>query len=214
MQKIILLIVVLSFSVSLNAQTWKVQIQRATSNHRMKTLKIRPDMHMDIGSLLLDNDTLKESKFYNGFLVGGGSDSIKIRLNEVKEKKVFTNGINKQATIPAKYYLMTPLRDSSVMKIAISDIDYLSYYNDKREKTAGIVEPIALGALFVMALTPLISYDFKEGKMNAVRYKNWALGSTICLAASISFAVTVNSRKKFQFKTNWPDEKGKVWSFK
>jgi len=216
MKKYILLTAILAIGVTLFAQTWKTEVQSVTGKPKVKTMKIKPDRHINISHLVLDNDSMKETRNYNGYFLGANRDSIQFRLKEVKTDRVLTSGIRQQVTMKPKYFFKTPYADSS-MKVAWADVDYFWNQNEKMINMAEIGEPIILGSLLVMLLSPLISYDFKDGKLNTERYKNWALGSTIGLASGILIPVTlglVYRKHKFQFKAGWPEKKAKVWEFR
>ncbi len=55
--------IALSFTIIMNAQPWKVQLQMVSGNSKVKTLRLKPEMKLDIGRLLTDNDTLKEYNY-------------------------------------------------------------------------------------------------------------------------------------------------------
>lgn len=159
---------------------------------------------------------MKETRNYDGYFLGANRDSIQFRLKEVKTDKVSTSGFRQQVMMKPNYIFKTPYADSS-MKVAWADVDYFWNQNEKMIGLAEIAEPIILGSLLVMVLSPLISYDFEDGKMNNERYKNWALGSTIGLATGILTSVTIGvtyRKHKFQFKAGWPEKKAKVWEFR
>jgi hypothetical protein len=68
-----------------------------------------------------------------------------------------------------------------------------------------------------MIASPLISYNFKEGKLNAETYKKWGIGGTIGILSGISAVIvigTVASNGKYHFKADWPYKRVKVWKFK
>lgn len=216
MKIFILSIIVLGIVVVTEAQTWEAQMQRITGKSREKTLKLKPDMKLEIGRLLTDNDTLKEYNYYNGIFLGGTRDSIRIRLNEVKTNSVYTSGIKQQSTIPVKYFTAVPLRDSGFMSFALPEIDYLKYSKSKKNDPGGFVEPVIYLSLLTLFLSPVISYDYKEGELNEERYKYWALGSTLALASCITAIVTINAidgPDTFRFKAGWPGTHIKEWRF-
>jgi hypothetical protein len=65
--------------------------------------------------------------------------------------------------------------------VAVRNIGYLEAYNETGRGMAEIGEPIILGSLLVMIISPLISYISKMD-LNSERYKHWALGGTIGVA--------------------------------
>ncbi len=208
--------IALSFTIILNAQPWQVQLQKVSGNSKVKTLRLKPEMKLDIGRLLNDNDTLKEYNYYSGIFLGGAGDSIRIRLNEVKTNSVFTNGIKQQSTIPVKYFTSLALRDSGFISFALHEIDYLKYRPAKKNEFGGFVEPTIYLSLLTLFLSPIISYNFKEGELNAERYKCWALGSTLALASCITAIITINAidgPDTFRFKAGWPGTHIKQWRF-
>jgi hypothetical protein len=210
-------VIALSFAVTLKAQPWQVQLQKISGNSRVKTLKLKPQMKLEIGRLLTDNDSLKEYNYYNGIFLGGTGDSIGIRLIEVKTNSVFTNGIKRQSTIPVKYFISVPLRDSGLMSFSLHEIDYMKYRPAKEGVLGGIVESTIYLSLLTLFLSPVISFNFKEGELNTNRYKNWALGSTAglftCFAAIISINA-IDGPDKFRFNAGWPDTYIEEWRFK
>ncbi len=215
MKRSIFLLAAIISSFVMNVQTWNFRIQRLTGSPKVKELRLKPGRQVSIGTLVLDSDSLKESSYFNGYFLGGTRDSIQLRLKEVIANKFYTNGTRQTTIIPAKYYKKTPLQDSSLMHIAVSDIQYLDYRSEKWNIRAEIAEPIILGSLLVMVLSPFIG--FKDGSFNGERYKYWALGSTIGLTTGFATVITfglLSNHKNFQFKTGWPDKKAKVWSFK
>ncbi|MGV8111719.1 MAG: hypothetical protein AB2L17_02315 [Lentimicrobium sp.] len=216
MKKLFLLMIALSFAIIMNAQPWKVQLQMVSGNSKVKTLRLKPEMKLDIGRLLTDNDTLKEYNYYNGIFLGGAGDSIRIRLNEVKTNSVFTNGIKNQATFPVKYFTSVPFSDSGFMSFALTEIDYLKVGKGKNYHLDEIVESTIYLSLLTLFLSPIISYNFKEGELNAERYKCWALGSTLALASCITAIITINAidgPDTFRFKAGWPGTHTKQWRF-
>jgi hypothetical protein len=217
MKKFILFLFVMSVSLGLNAQTWKTQVERLTGQSKVKTLKIKPGMRVNINNLLIDNDSLRVSKNFNGHFVSGNRDSLKIKLYEVRTNRNYTNGIKEQFIYPAKYYIRNPFPDTNIMSLAIREIDFMSYQYDKKNGYGEIGEPVILGSLLVLFLSPLICYNFKESSLNLERYKYWALGSTIGIAAGIAIPISIGSIYKmhrFQFKPDWPMKGAKTWKFR
>lgn len=216
MKKFILLLTVLGAMLTSEAQPWDFQLQRISGKTKEKTLKLEPEMKLEIGRLLTDNDSLKEYNYYNGIFLGGTRDSIRIRLKEVKTNSVFTSGIKQQSTIPVKYFTSVLLSDSGFMSFALPEIDYLKYSKSKKNDSGGIVEPVIYLSLLTLFLSPVISYDYKEGELNEERYKYWALGSTLALASCITAIITINAINgpdTFRFKAGWPGTHIKEWRF-
>ncbi|NTW25029.1 MAG: hypothetical protein HGA37_10035 [Lentimicrobium sp.] len=216
MKKFIFLFLTLGILSGSEAQNWEARIQRVSGNSREKTLKLKPEMKLEVGRLLTDNDSLKEYNYYHGIFLGGTADSIRIRLKEVKTNSVFTNGIKQQSTIPVKYFSAVPLRDSGFMSFALPEIDYLKYSKSKKNDPGGIVEPVIYLSLLTLFLSPVISYDYKEGELNEERYTYWALGSTLALATCITAIITINAfdgPDTFRFKAGWPGTHIKEWRF-
>ncbi|MHC1777763.1 MAG: hypothetical protein AB9834_20355 [Lentimicrobium sp.] len=216
MKKFIILFLTLGFLTGSVAQTWETRMQRVSGNSREKTLKLKPEMKLEIGRLLTDNDSLKEYNYYNGIFLGGTHDSIRIRLNEVKTNAVFTSGIKQQSTIPVKYFTAVPLSDSGFMSFALPEIDYLKHSKAKNYHVDEVLEPVVFLSLFTLFLSPVISYNYKEGELNEERYKYWALGSTLALATCVTAIITINAIDGpdfFRFKAGWPGTHIKEWRF-
>ncbi len=216
MKNLFFLLAILGCAPTLYAQTWRAEVQSITGNSKVKTLKIRPEMRVNISKIWIDNDSLKESTNYDGYFLGGTRDSVYLRLKEVKTSSILTNGTRKQTIVPGKYYLKVPARDSAFISLALKQMDFLSYQDDKRSGYAEIGEPLILGSILVMILSPFICYNYKDGSFNTKRYKYWALGSTAGL--TVGFAIpmtfaTVYKQRKFQFKTGWPSKDAWVWKF-
>lgn len=218
MKKIILLLVGTAILLSVKAQTWESQIQTITGKQKVKTLRIKPGRELKAGRLLTDEDSLREFNYYEGFFVGGSRDSLQISLREVQTHKVYTDGIKYQSTIPARLCPELHPGDSNILQLPLTNMDYLQIKSPKWQKTAGeIVEPLIWASMFVMFLSPMICYDYKEGAFNAERYQYWGIGSTAGLAIGFGSVIIINAfdgTKTFQFKSGWPNKKTKVWKFK
>jgi hypothetical protein len=142
-----------------------------------------------------------------------------IKLEVFKSFKELPGGIRQTTTIPPDTYLKNILPGNGLKSFALDDIGFLSY--QKRSKLIGkaddILEPVIFASLFVMILSPMISYDFKEGQLNTERYKNWALGSTLTMTSCFAVLMAINlpnQQKKYQFRSGWPEKKAKVWKFR
>lgn len=217
MKRLFILIVLAGITVQLSAQPWKPQIERITGSPRTKTLTVKPGMKVNIKSLVIKNDSLKESRNYAGYFRSFSNDSLKIKLDMVTTEKVFSNGIRETANIPAASWLAPSSPDTGLIRVAVRNIGYLEAYNETWYGMVEIGEPIILGSLLVMVFAPLISYNFKEGSFNSERYKNWALGGTIGVASGFATIFTLNALfkpGKFQFMTGWPDKNAAVWQFR
>jgi hypothetical protein len=217
MKKFILLMLGMGLLQSLQAQNWEVQIQRIGENHHIKNLKLKPDRSLRIGRLITDEDSLKEFNYFEGQFLCGTDNSLQIKLREVQTHKVFTNGISHQTTIPGKLYPDVLPGDSNRLEIELMDIDFLKIKGSKGQHIAGeIIEPLIWISLFTLILSPLISYNFKEGEINVDRYKYWALGSTLGLTVGFGCVIAINGFEgptEFQFKEGWPSKKSKLWKF-
>ena len=99
------------------------------------------------------------------------------------------------------------------MNIALSDVHMLEYQKFTQKIFGNIEDFVLFSSLAVLIVSPFICYNYSEGTFNAESYKYWALGSTAGIVLGFSFQM-LGGHTKFQFKTNWPSEKGKVWSFK
>jgi len=198
----------------LSAQTWKTQIYGISDKANIKTLKIKPEMSIDLRTVILDTDTLKLTRRYNGSFIGVTGDSMKIKLTDFHEFSNHTNGTIKQTTIPGKSFIMSRSSDTALAIIPLSDISYISFKPENLNKMAGIAEAGVFVSIFALVLAPLICFDYKDGVFLADRYKYWGLGSTIGLAGSFCLEGIFSSSKQYQFKSNWPYKKKKVWSFK
>jgi len=203
----------------LNAQTWKVRVERTTGNQKVTTIRIKPTMQLTVGNQLPVTDTtLKQYNYFYGKFLSGSADSIQMKLKSVTAHKYYTNGIHQTCIIPAKqYYLSAPSADTNSMRIALSDIHSLDYSIKKWKDMVEIAEPIILGSMLVLIVSPLICYNFSDGKINPEKYKNWALGSTIGVVAGIGTVITFGAippHGRYQFLEGWPYKKAKVWKFR
>lgn len=218
MKKLILFVISAGIFLSSEAQTWKSQIQNVSGKQMVKTLKIKPGRELKIGRLLTDEDSLKEYTYFEGIFLDGTRDSINLKLNKVRVGSDYTNGVKHLSDFPAKYYQELLPGDSNSLKMALMDMDYIQIKSSKWQKTAeDIVEPLIWASLFVMCISPLICYDYKEGAFNAERYQYWGVGCVAGLAVGFGSIILVNlidGTKAFQFKAGWPNKKTNVWKFK
>ncbi|KAF0196424.1 MAG: hypothetical protein FD166_2379 [Bacteroidetes bacterium] len=219
MKKLILIPFFIACAVNLNGQPWKIMIQNTTDSSVVRTLKLKPKVHIGIKSLITESDSLKVTNTYGGTFLSGTRDSLTIRLEEFRVLTEYANGIKQTTTIPRDFYLKNPEAGNSVKSLALMDIDFLTCQRRPKliTRADNVIEPIILGLLFVMLISPLISYNYKEGYLNTERYKYWALGSTIGLASGFATLITINglfNEKRIQFRPGWPEKKAKVWEFR
>jgi hypothetical protein len=210
MKKLIIMLAGVILSITLSAQTWKVPIYNLTGKPVVKSLKLKQEMPVEIGSLHKENETLKESKYLNGTFLGVVNDSMQIILKEVKINSIFENGNRSISYIAAKNYAMPQVDSSIRFSIALQDIHILRYQTKIREKAAMIEDFVLFSSLATILVTPILSYKDKE--FNSVLYKNLAIGSTIGLVVGVSLQM-MGGKKSIQFKSGWPSKKAKVWSF-
>jgi hypothetical protein len=98
------------------------------------------------------------------------------------------------------------------MNVSLTDIDILSYHNRIKENLSKCEDYVLFTSLFVLLASPFICYNYSEQTFNQDRYQYWALGSTIGIVTGITLQM-MGGQKRLQFKTGWPDEKARVWSF-
>lgn len=200
--------------IPLNAQTWKVQLERVGEHPASKTLRIKSGNTVSIGTLLPEENSVKRNRYFNGSFLSGTADSIKISLKDVRETRIKPAGIIETTTTPSKAFLMQPVAKDNALSLALADIDFLKYERS-RVKYMEAFELGVLTSLAVLLVSPFICMNYKEMTFNADQYKYWALGSTIGFAASITWAVATGSGShSFQFESGWPNKKAKVWKFK
>lgn len=214
MKKLLLLVLTLIVGFTLIAQTWKAPVYRIDGKPKMKTVKLKSGISMEIGRLLIDNDTLKENKYLYGNFKGVTGDTLQMTLNRIRIKSVHTNGSRTDSFIPAKS-LIAPAPDSTyIMNASLTDIDFLAYRNNSIAWLTDTEDFFLFGSLMVLIASPFICYDYKNQTFNAERYKYWGLGCTAGIVTGISLQILGGaSQKKFQFHGSWPSEKAKVWSF-
>lgn len=199
------------------AQSWKAEIEKISGNARVKTIKLRPSMQVNIQTVLSENDSIRESRLLYGDFWSGSVDSLQIRLKSTTYQKVFTSGIRHTSVTPARFFVPQTTPDSNLVKIALTDIASLDYKYEKWNGIGEIAEPVLLLSLLTMIASPLICYNFKDKEFNLERYKYWALGSTAGVFAGFAVIITVNAippHGYYQFKEGWPRKKSKVWRFK
>lgn len=219
MKKFILFSISWLFLSVTEAQTLKLPIYRPADESNVKMLKLNPRMELTLRIPLPEKDSVKEDITYKGLFHSGSNDSLVIKLDGYKSSKEFPGGIRQITTIPPDIYLKNTLTHGGLKSVALADIGYLRY--QKGPKITGmaddVLEPVVFGSLLVLILSPLISYNYREGFLNANTYKNWALGSSLSLTSCIAILMAVNSinhSKNYQFRSGWPEEKAKVWQFR
>jgi hypothetical protein len=213
MKKLIGLVLTIIFLFSLNAQTWKTKIHCISEKSKVKTIKLKPEVKVKIGTLLLDSDSLKENKYYTGFFLGVDANSLQIKLKTITANKIYGNGMKQETRIPAKYYWENTEDTIYNMNIALSDIHILEYQKFAQKIFGNIEDYVLFSSLAVLFISPFICYNYIDGSFNAEQYQYWALGSTAGILMGFTFQM-LGGHTKFQFKPKWPSEKAKVWSFK
>jgi hypothetical protein len=217
MKRFLLIFLFTSFAFFLQAQPWKIQVEKISGNAKTKTIKLRPSMQLNIQTLISENDSLRESRLFYGDFWNGSVDSLQIRLKSTTYQKTFTNGIRYSTVTPARFYVQNTTRDSNLMKIPLAEIVSLDYKYENWNGFGEIAEPVLFLSLFTMIASPLICYNFKDKELNLDRYKYWALGSTAGVFASFAIIISVNAippHGYYQFKEGWPRKKAKIWRFK
>jgi len=213
MKKYILFVFCLSFGVFVTAQTWKTDIERTTGRPVVRTLKLRPKTDLYIGTLLLDADTIKESKFCSGKFLSGTKDSIRIKINSFEKLHKESNGLKQSIHTPAKYYTRNKADSVYVVSLALDDVHYIRYQQGYQKFFGACEDAVLFSSLAVLLVSPFICYNYKEGSFNAEAYKYWVLGCTAGIVVGFSFQI-LGAQSKLQFKPNWPDKDARVWSFK
>ncbi|MCD6661666.1 MAG: hypothetical protein LT105_16000 [Lentimicrobium sp.] len=219
MKKLTLIIVSLGFLFVSEAQVWRVPVYRLKDESRVKILKFSSRTELTIKTLLSARDSVKENVTWQGSFHSVSQDSLVILLETFKSVREIEGGIRQTTMIPADTYLSGSSPGNGLKPVAMADIDYLSYQKESKLQYIAddIFEPVIFASLIVMILSPLISYDFRDGKLNNESYKNWALGSTLTMTTSFAVLMAINLpnlQKNYQFRSGWPEKKAKVWKFK
>lgn len=217
MKRLLLLSLLSGCMLSLQAQSWKMQIERTTGNHKTKTIRLKPTLQVSLQTLIHENDSMRESRLFYGDFRSGFVDSLQIMLKSTTYQKFYTNGIRHTTVTPARFFVPQASPDSNLVKIALKDIASLDYKNEKLRGFGEIAEPVLLLSLLTMIASPLICYNFKDKELNADRYKYWALGSTAGIFAGFAVIISVNGiapHGYYQFRDGWPRKNTKVWKFK
>lgn len=214
MRQIILLLVTLFLGFTLIAQKWTAPVYRIDGKPDTKTIKLTPRMDIEIGRLVVDNDSQKETKNLYGYFQGVIGDTLQMNLEKIRIKNVYTNGTRIDSYIPAKSFIAPGPDSTYIMNIAVNDIDYLAYSNKSISWLTDTEDFFLFGSLMVLIASPFICYDYKNHTFNAERYQYWGLGSTLGIVTGFSLQFLGGATKKrFHFNSSWSDKKTKVWSF-
>lgn len=212
MKKLIFFTLCLMVQSIINGQTWKADIQRTIRKPHVRTLKLRPNTDLTIGSLLRENDSLKECNYYYGVFLGGSSDSLRLRISSIEKKYEETKGLKQSTKTPAKYFILDKADSVYTLGLALTDVHFIRYQQDYQKLFGACEDWVLFSSLAVLIVSPFICYNYKEGSFNAEAYKYWALGSTAGIVVGFSFQF-LGANRKLQFKPGWPSEKAKVWTF-
>lgn len=213
MKKLIITFAGIMFTLSLFAQTWKAPIYGTSGKPTIKTLKLKPEMKITIGTLTFDSDSLKTDTYYTGTFLGVAGDSLKINLTEVTMNRIFESGTRERKIIPSKNYLINSLPQTDATNVALSDIDVLKYQPKTKEMLSGLEDYVLLGSLAVLVVSPFFCYNYSNQTFNQDQYQYWALGCTVGIVTGAVLQM-MGSPKRIQFKEGWPEKKSKTWSFK
>jgi len=214
MKKIVTLVLGAFLVFTANGQTWKAQIESRSGKPVTKTIKIKSGVDVSAGNLLNTSDSLKFNRFHYGTFISANSDSLKLRLTEVKESRTLSNGTKIQTTIPVKAYLSSTYKNGDQVNIAWSDIYQLTYA-DRRKDIGEFFELGLVTSVAVLIVSPFLCINYQDGTFNAERYKYWALGGTAGFVASLAVGITFSTKtKKYQFKTGWPNPNERTWKFR
>ncbi len=212
-KSILIIFFYLSVGVAVTAQTWKTDIQRTTGKPVTRTLKLKPKTELRIGTLLNDDDSIKESKFYYGKFLSGNKDSLNLKVISIENLHTESAGLKQSEVTQEKYFTRYKADSVYNVSVAITDVHFIKYQQDYQKFFGGGEDFLLLGSLAVLVVSPFICYNYKEGAFNAESYKYWALGCTAGIVVGFSFQV-LGAERKLQFKPNWPDKDVRVWSFK
>jgi len=210
-KKISLLALLIVFSILVIAQTSKYQIEKLSGNHKVKTLKLRPGMPMDVGKFLSGNDSVNESIYYKGLFKFGDQESLTLSVKSIKSASYRKDGPSQSRVIPASLSRI-PFGPDTTLRVTWQEVDYLSYMKRKGNGFDPTL-PLILGSLGVMMLSPLICYDFNEHKINTNRLPYWSIGGTVGAICGIS-SIFINAQRNYQtyqFRSGWPSKHRKQW---
>jgi hypothetical protein len=208
----VLVIMALAFTFSLQAQTWKTEIYRIDGKEGMKILKLRPEMHVRITTLLERTDSLKNTTIYRGRFISSSGDSILLKVKEIQMTKAFTNGINEHITMSGKYFETKP-GATDIYGVAVPDIDMLCYQNKGLEKISAAEDYLLFGSLIVLILSPFICYNYKDGEFNEDLYQYLGLGCTAGIVLGFGLQMAGGERELL-FDSSFSSKKKKIWSYK
>jgi hypothetical protein len=195
------------------AQTWSTSIYSISDKSKTRTIKIKPDMELTFRSKLTENDSLSLSKRCIGKFVSGSSDSITLKVIRYSEYLDYKDGTVKQ-TIITNQNKFKNTTDKNLVSIPLSEIHYLKYQAKNTTKISEMAELPIFISLFAVIISPLVCINYKTGEFNSELYQYVGVGSAAALTASFGMEIIINRGKTYQFKTDWPNKKKKVWSFK
>jgi hypothetical protein len=213
--KVILIIVLVVAATGLLAQDFSHEIFLKGGKSKTRTITIKPGNLVTVGRLTLNSDTLRKGLYYTGKLLEGGNNTLTMSVNSCKYVDMHEGTESYIKVVPAQMLSTMMTIDTNQMKLALNDIDYL-YLKAKKQSKFDPIIPLLLGSMALMILSPLICYDFKEHKVDAGRYKYWALGSTAGAITGFALIFTLPARniKRYQFNASWPNTTSKYWQFK
>lgn len=213
MKRLIWFIAGLLLVVPLHAQTWKSSLEGVSKSSATKTIRIKPGWKITIGKAFPDTSQIRGNRYFSGSFLGGNTDSIKMSLDQVKVTRYLPGKISEVTTIPAAAFLSAPIPLDREFAYALSDIHLLTIQKPRYEYME-VFELGMIASTLVAIISPFLCIDYSDGSFNEDRFKYWALGSSVCLVATISYAViTGTGKKSYQFKSGWPNKKAKVWKF-
>lgn len=107
------------------------------------------------------------------------------------------------------YYDEDRLPTRTIMWSDVKQLSYTPKHSEAFDIIGGaFLMPGMLGALFV---SPLVSYNFKNGTFNSKRYLTWMKYSLLSVGVSIPFAIIGSSGKERVVRRGTDDEKGDWW---
>ena len=213
-RKISLLALLMMIGGLVMAQTTKYQVEMLSGKHKLKTLKLRPGVPVEIGKFMTGNDSVNESRYYKGLFTSGDRESLTLSVKSIKSVSFIRNGPTLARIVPASLSKI-PFGPDTTLRFTTQEVDYLSYMKRKGSGFDPTV-PLILGSLGVMMLSPLICYDYKEHKINTDRLPYWSIGSTVGVVCGIS-SIFLNAQRnhhQYQFRSEWPYKFRKQWKFK
>jgi len=211
MKNLMLFIVFLLWSSVLVAQTWKTEIYRADGEEGSRTLKLKPDMHLKVTTLLEKTDSTKKTLYFEGRFVESTGDSIRIRVTESKLSESFTSGKFQQVMYTGKYYDSLQM-GKDMMTLALPDVDLLRYQKKFPETIAQAEDVILFSSLALLLVSPFICYNYKEGEFNEDLYQYFGLGCTAGIIVGFGLQFAGGSHELI-FDNAFKSKKKKVWTF-